>query len=99
MLAEFSITPIDKGGKSLSEYIAKTIKIVQESGLPYELHSMGTIIEGDAKEIFDLIKKCHENMSCFSDRVSTSIKIDDRKGTIGRLKGKVLSVENQLKTP
>lgn len=97
MLAEFSITPIDKGGKSLSEYIAKTINIIKESGLPYELHAMGTIVEGDPDEVFDLIKKCHANMTNFSDRVATSIKIDDRKGATGRLKGKIVSVENKLK--
>ncbi|MDP7555793.1 MAG: thiamine-binding protein, partial [Nitrospinota bacterium] len=41
MLVEFSITPIDKEGKSLSEYIAKTINIIKKSGLQYELHAMG----------------------------------------------------------
>jgi uncharacterized protein (TIGR00106 family) len=97
MLAEFSITPIDKEGKSLSEFIAKTISMIKESGLQYELHAMGTIVEGDADEIFELIKKCHINMTHYSGRVSTSIKIDDRKGSKGRLKGKVLSVEKKLK--
>ena len=98
MLVEFSITPIDKEGKSLSEYIAKTINIIKKSGLQYELHAMGTLVEGDAEEVFELIKKCHLNMTRFSDRVSTSIKIDDRKGATGRLKGKVASVENKLKS-
>lgn len=98
MLAEFSITPIDKQGKGLSEYIAKTIRLIKESGLQYEFHSMGTIVEGEANEVFELIKKCHVNMTLFSDRVSTSIKIDDRKGASGRLKGKIASVEDRLKT-
>ncbi len=98
MLVEFSITPIDKEGKNLSEFIAKTINIIKESGLQYELHAMGTLVEGDAGEVFELIKKCHLNMTRFSGRVSTSIKIDDRKGATGRLKGKVASVENRLKS-
>ena len=89
MLAEFSITPIDKEGKNLSEYIAKTINIIKESGLQYELHAMGTLVEGDAEEVFELIKKCHLNMARFSDRVSTAIKIDDRKGETGRGRVKV----------
>lgn len=97
MLAEFSITPIDKKGVNLSEYIVRTLTLVKESGLQYELHAMGTIVEGNAKEVFELIKKCHENMTRYSDRVSTSIKIDDRKGASGRLKGKIVSVENKLK--
>jgi|TARA_B100001079_G_scaffold61662_1_gene52308 uncharacterized protein (TIGR00106 family) len=98
MIVEFSIIPIDKEGKSLSEYIAKTINIIKKSGLQYELHAMGTIVEGDAEEVFDLIKKCHLNMTRFSDRVYTSINIDDRKGATGRLEGKVVSVENKLKS-
>ena len=98
MIVEFSIIPIDKEGKSLSEYIAKTINIIKESGLQHELHAMGTIVEGDAEEVFDLIKKCHLNMTRFSDRVYTSINIDDRKGATGRLEGKVVSVENKLKS-
>ena len=98
MIVEFSIIPIDKEGKSLSEYIAKTINIIKKSGLQYELHAMGTLVEGDAEEVFDLIKKCHLNMTRFSDRVYTSINIDDRKGATGRLEGKVVSVENKLKS-
>ncbi len=98
MIVEFSIIPIDKEGKSLSEYIAKTINIIKKSGLQYELHAMGTIVEGDAEEVFDLIKKCHLNMTRFSDRVYTSINIDDRKRATGRLEGKVASVENKLKS-
>jgi uncharacterized protein (TIGR00106 family) len=98
MLVEFSITPIDKEGESLSEYIAKTINIIKKSGLQYELHAMGTLVEGDAEEVFNLIKKCHLNMTRFSNRVSTSIKIDDRKAATERLKGKVESVENKLKS-
>ncbi len=97
MLVEFSITPIDKEGKNLSEYVSRTIQVIKESGLPYELHAMGTIVEGSSDQVFALLKKCHDNMTQFSDRVSTSIKIDDRTGASGRLKGKVAAVENRLK--
>ncbi|ADU65567.1 protein of unknown function DUF77 [Desulfurispirillum indicum S5] len=96
MLAEFSITPIDKAHGHLSEYVAKTIEIIRQSGLPYELHAMGTIVEGEPEEVFSLIQKCHVNMRQHSLRVSTSIKIDDKVGTTGALYKKVKSVESKL---
>ncbi|MFH0823547.1 MAG: MTH1187 family thiamine-binding protein [Pseudomonadota bacterium] len=99
MLAEFSVAPIDKGAEGLSRYVAESMKIIQESGLDYEVHAMGTLIEGPADRVFEVIRKCHENMVRNSDRVLTSVKIDDRKGATGRIKGKVRAVEEKLGKP
>jgi uncharacterized protein (TIGR00106 family) len=95
MLAEFTISPLDKG-ESLSEYVAKIIEIVVTSGMPYKVSAMGTIVEGEPDEVFDLIKRCHMKMREMSSRVSTLIKIDDRKGKPNRLEGKINSVEKRL---
>jgi len=45
VILDFSMYPLDKG-ESLSPYVARSIKIIQESGLPYEFRSMGTSVEG-----------------------------------------------------
>ena len=95
MLVEFSIIPLDKGD-SLSPYIAKIIDIVDNSGLEYSLNSMGTIVEGEMDEVFELIKRCHLKMREESKRVITTIKIDDREGTKGAIKEKVNSIERLL---
>ena len=95
MIANFSVVPIGKGN-SLSSQVAEVLKIVDESGINYKLHSMGTILEGDWDEILRLIKKCHERTLEDSDRVLTTITIDDRKGKSGRIVGKVQSVERKL---
>ncbi len=95
MLAEISVTPIDKTNEGFSKYVAQSIRIIRESGLDYRLTAMGTIIEGEADAVFDLIRKVHMNMAAQSERVSTSIKIDDRRGAVNRLSGKVSSVENE----
>ncbi len=95
MIANFSVVPIGKGN-SLSSQVAEVLKIVDESGINYKLHSMGTILEGDWDEILKLIKKCHERTLEDSDRVLTTITIDDRKGKSGRIVGKVQSVERKL---
>lgn len=96
MLAEFSIIPLE-GGPHFSEQIAFIIKIVRESKLPYNLTSMGTIVEGDWNKIMALIKKCHKECLKKNQRVYTTIKIDDYKGRTGRMEGKVKSVKEKLK--
>ncbi len=95
MVVNFSIVPIGKES-SLSTQVAEILKIVSESGIDYKLHAMGTILEGEWGSIMKLIKKCHKKILKDSDRVLTTITIDDRKGRTGRLAGKVKSVERKL---
>jgi uncharacterized protein (TIGR00106 family) len=95
MVVNFSIVPVGKES-SLSAQVAEILKIVSKSGIDYKLHSMGTIMEGDWDDILKLIKKCHKKTLKYSDRVLTTITIDDRKGRTGRIAGKVKSVERKL---
>ncbi|MGC8907115.1 MAG: MTH1187 family thiamine-binding protein [Desulfomonilaceae bacterium] len=96
MLAELSVFPLDKGDSGLSRYVAESIKIIQESGLEYEIHAMGTLIEGPSDKVFEVIKKCHDNMASKCQRVVTYVKIDDRRGAEGSIKRKVESVRAKL---
>ncbi len=91
MLAELSVFPLDKGGQGLSRYVADSIKIIEESGLDYEIHALGTLIEGPADKVFDVIRKCHESMASQCDRVMTTVRIDDRKGVTTAIRSKVES--------
>ncbi|MEJ5226345.1 MTH1187 family thiamine-binding protein [Thermodesulfovibrio sp.] len=95
MLVQFSIVPLGVG-VSLSSYVAKVIKIVENSGIPYKLHAMGTIVEGEWDEVMDLIKRCREALLEDTDRILIEIKIDDRKHSHNRIEGKVASVEEKL---
>ena len=95
VLLEFSMSPLSKG-ESVSEYVARSVEIIDESGLDYELHAMGTIIEGEMDQVLAVLQKCYEAMSEHCDRVSCMAKFDYRKGKSGRLKSKVASVEEKL---
>lgn len=95
VLVEFSMSPLDKG-ESVGEEVAKSVDIIDRSGIPYELHAMGTILEGSWDECFDVVKRCYEQMAKGSERISVSIKVDARKGHEDRLGGKVASVEKRL---
>jgi uncharacterized protein (TIGR00106 family) len=95
MMAEISIIPLDKG-PSLSEYVAKMIEIIENSGLEYKMNPMGTVIEGPRAEVFALIQNCHNKMLEYSDRVVTTIKIDDKKDKSDLMRQKLDSVESKL---
>jgi uncharacterized protein (TIGR00106 family) len=94
MLAEFSIVPLGKDA-SVSAYVARVLALVAESGVAYKVNPMGTVLEGEWGAVMTLIRKCHEIMQD-SERVLTSIRIDDRKGKGPRMEQKVDSVEQKL---
>ncbi len=95
VLLEFSMSPLDKG-ESLSKYVSRSLDIIDQSGLPYKLNPMGTVIEGEWDDVFAVIKKCYDRMSEDCGRISVSIKADCRKGAKGRIEGKMKSVEKRL---
>lgn len=95
ILLEFSMSPLGQG-ESVSKYVARSLEIIDASGLDYRLHAMGTVLEGEWDECFDVVKKCYDAMSDDCDRVSCTIKVDARKDASGRLAGKIKSVEQKL---
>jgi uncharacterized protein (TIGR00106 family) len=95
VLLEFSMSPFSHG-ESLSAYVARSLDIVDRSGLPYQLTPMGTIIEGEWAEVMAVVTACFDAMSADCDRISTQIRIDYRAGHGGRLKAKVEAVERKL---
>ena len=95
MIAELSIVPLCEA-ESLSPYVAEAFKIIEASGVSHEHHAMGTNLEGDWDEVMAVIKACRDRLLEMSDRVSLSIKIDDRLGATGRLTKKVDSARSKM---
>lgn len=95
MLIDFSIVPIGSGS-SIGDRLAEVLRTVDESGLPYKVNPMGTVVEGEWDDLFRLVKKCHRAVMKNEERVLTTITIDDRKGKPNRLDGKVKSIEKRL---
>lgn len=95
LLAEFSISPMDKGA-SVGAYVARCVDVIDRSGLAYRLGPMGTCVEGDFDAVMAVIQECHAALEKDCDRITTSIKLDWRRGRSGALEGKVRSVEERL---
>ncbi len=93
-----SITPIGTGTPSVSRYVAGVEKILRASGLENQLTAMGTIIEGDLDEILAVVRRMHEHpFTQGAVRVSTFVKIDDRRDQEHTIEGKMRSVEEKLR--
>ena len=95
VIVDFAIFPMDKG-ESLSPYVAKAIKVINESGLPHKLHPMGSCIEGEWEEVIGVVTKCLREMEKDCNRINVNFKADYRKGEPGRMDRKIESVESKL---
>lgn len=91
-LLNFSIFPTDKG-ISVSEYVSKVIKMIDEKKYSYKLTAMGTIIETETiEEALSVIKDSYDILDEFSDRIYVTENIDIRKNIGDRIFKKIESI-------
>lgn len=99
-IVEATIVPLGTGSTSVSKYVASCHEVLKkEKRIKYQLTPMSTILEGDLDVILEVVRKMHEvPFDKGAMRVSTSIKIDDRRDKPGTMDQKLKSVEEKLKT-
>lgn len=97
-IAEVTVIPIGTGTTSLSPYVAELQRVLEkQEGIQYQLTSMSTIIEGPLDHVFAAIRAIHEApFQSDAQRVSTSIKIDDRRDKVSSSEQKLRSVREKL---
>jgi len=97
-IVEVSVVPLGTEKPSVSKYVARAIKVLQqEKDITYEITAMGTIIEGDLDRILAAAKKMHEVVFAEgATRVLTTIKIDERRDKPQTMKAKLDSVKRKL---
>lgn len=93
ILAQLSVYPIGSG-VSLSRFVKKGIRIIEESGYTFQVGSMSTSIEvPELQNIFDLIKKIHTaQLDEGAERILIELKVDDRRDKEATIKSKIDSV-------
>jgi len=97
-ILEVTIVPIGTGGTSVSAYVAECVMVLKkEKKIKHELTSMGSNLEGDLKDLIRVVMKMHEvPFRKGAKRVSTLIRIDDRRDKKGTLEGKKKAVQRKL---
>lgn len=93
VVALLSVAPVIEG--SMADEVAKAVAALDEFDVSYETNPMGTVIEADStEELFDAARAAHEAVD--GDRVSTFLKIDDKRAREQRAREKVDAVEEAL---
>ena len=88
-----SVSPVREG--SLSNEVAKAVAALEDFDVVYETTAMGTIIEAeDVHELLSAVGAAHE--AADGDRVSTFLKIDDKRTSTESAAAKVESVAEEL---
>ncbi|MGO4603774.1 thiamine-binding protein [Terrabacter sp. 2YAF2] len=98
MLIAFSVAPTvaaDDTG-SVSDAVARAIRVVRDSGLPHRTDAMFTTIEGEWDECMGVVKQCCDVLAQTSPRVGLVLKADIRPGWTGELDGKLERLEDAL---
>jgi uncharacterized protein (TIGR00106 family) len=97
MIVAFSISPVsrDEAG-SVSAAVTEAVRVVRDSGLPYEVNAMFTNIEGEWDEVMGVVKQAVDVVAARSSRVGLVLKADIRPGYTGQLKAKVDRVGERL---
>jgi uncharacterized protein (TIGR00106 family) len=100
-IVEITIIPIGTATTSLSQYVADIQMTLEQATetIRYQMTPMSTIIEGELDELFTVIQRLHEvPFAHGAARVSTSIKIDDRRDQKGSMEQKMMSVQQKLQS-
>jgi len=88
-----SVAPVREG--SMAEDVARAIDALEDFDVAYETNPMGTVIEADDVDtLLDAVAAAHKAVD--ADRVSTFLKIDDKRTSDHDAAAKVEDVERVL---
>jgi len=78
--------------------VAAAVGALEDLDVKYEISGMGTLVEAeDLDELLEAVKAAHEAvLEAGSERVYTTIRIDDRRDADRGLKDKVESVKRKI---
>lgn len=78
-VADFCLIPIGTGEPSVAEYIAECHRVLEKSGLKFQMHGYGTNLEGPWSQVMQAIRDCHAAVHVKgAPRVATDIRIGTR---------------------
>lgn len=95
-VVQVSVVPVGTSSASISHHVAHCIDVLEATGLSFKLTPMGTVIEGDLRDILEAISKMHEGT--FGDdvhRVLTTVIVDDRRDKRLTMAGKLEAVRRR----
>lgn len=79
MIAEIQVLPRPVGTpEDRYKYVDAAIAVIQASGLKYEVHAMGTVVEGPPEQIWPLLQAVHQaTLEAGAERTLSIIKVSN----------------------
>lgn len=96
VIALLSVAPVTEG--SMAEDVADAVAALDGFEVAYETNPMGTVIEADDIDTL-LAAAGAAHKAVDADRVSTVLKVDDKRQVNQRAEEKVEDVERELGRP
>ena len=96
--ADITVLPIGRDGASVGDVLVEVRRHLEnQSRVRFEMHAMGTSLEGDVAGIFALAAELHAiPLDNGIPRAYTVLKVDQRTDKEQTLESKVESVERRL---
>ncbi|WP_059173857.1 MTH1187 family thiamine-binding protein [Bacillus sp. FJAT-27445] len=97
-IIDITVIPIGTETPSVSDYVAEIHKVLKkyDGKIKFQLTPMSTLIEGDLKELLDVVREIHEvPFQKGIQRVATNIRIDDRRDRESTMEGKLKAVHDK----
>lgn len=93
-----SVAPLGTGDASVSRFVAEAKRVLDKyPDLEHRLDPMFTTIQGDLRRIFEAVVEMHEAVAAMGAvRISSVIKVDDRRDSHVPMNEKVKAVERLL---
>jgi len=96
VICELVVVTYDMG-PGLSPFVAQVIKLIREDEkVTNMLTPMGTILEGEWKDVIALVERIFTRFAPECERLGITLRVDYRRSKTGRIKGKVQAVEEKL---
>ena len=93
VVALLSVAPVTEG--SMASEVAEAVAALDDFDVSYETNPMGTVVEADDIDtLLDAVAAAHKAVD--GDRVSTFLKVDDKRTSAKSARSKVDRVEEEL---
>lgn len=93
MLAEIRVAPRPAGVEGdRYAHVDAAIAVIATSGVPYEVHALGTVVEGPPDQVWPLLRAVHEaTLAAGAEATTTTMTVSEASNDAGPTMAELLA--------
>ncbi|MEN8140318.1 MAG: MTH1187 family thiamine-binding protein [Thermodesulfobacteriota bacterium] len=96
-ILQLTIIPLGTATTSVGDHVAQVQRLLEKSGVDFQLNDMGTLIEGDIDQLLAVVRQVYDiPFNHGAQRVVTQMVIDDRRDKEVHIGDKINFVQERL---